>query len=52
METITKKQDMPPPGGYQKIPFARVPAKSYFSGMYFDIVWWFSLALIISICFI
>jgi len=32
METITKKQDMPPPGGYQKIPFARVPAKSYFSG--------------------
>lgn len=28
-----KKQDMPPPGGYKKIPFARVPAKVYFTGM-------------------
>ncbi|XP_061402979.1 NADH dehydrogenase [ubiquinone] 1 alpha subcomplex subunit 13 isoform X1 [Musca vetustissima] len=27
-----KKQDMPPPGGYKKIPFARVPAKVYFTG--------------------
>ncbi|XP_067634626.1 NADH dehydrogenase [ubiquinone] 1 alpha subcomplex subunit 13 [Eurosta solidaginis] len=27
----TKKQDMPPPGGYKKIPYLRVPAKSYFS---------------------
>ena len=26
------KQDMPPPGGYRKIPYLRVPAKSYFSG--------------------
>lgn len=28
----TKVQDMPPAGGYQKIPFARIPAKTYFSG--------------------
>ncbi|XP_055903209.1 NADH dehydrogenase [ubiquinone] 1 alpha subcomplex subunit 13 [Eupeodes corollae] len=27
-----KKQDMPPPGGYKEIPFARVPARSYFTG--------------------
>ncbi|KAM7347182.1 NADH dehydrogenase (ubiquinone) B16.6 subunit [Cochliomyia hominivorax] len=27
-----KKQDMPPPGGYKKIPFARVPAKTYLTG--------------------
>lgn len=27
-----KTQDLPPPGGYQKIRFTRVPAKSYFSG--------------------
>lgn len=26
------KQDLPPPGGYKKIPFARVPPKSYFTG--------------------
>ncbi|XP_055637908.1 NADH dehydrogenase [ubiquinone] 1 alpha subcomplex subunit 13 [Toxorhynchites rutilus septentrionalis] len=25
-------QDMPPRGGYQKIPFSRVPAKQYFTG--------------------
>ncbi|XP_053952248.1 NADH dehydrogenase [ubiquinone] 1 alpha subcomplex subunit 13 [Anastrepha obliqua] len=28
----TRKQDMPPPGGYKKIPYLRVPAKSYFTG--------------------
>ncbi|KXJ71416.1 NADH dehydrogenase [ubiquinone] 1 alpha subcomplex subunit 13 [Aedes albopictus] len=27
-----KLQDMPPKGGYQNIPFARVPAKKYFKG--------------------
>ncbi|KAH8237484.1 NADH dehydrogenase [ubiquinone] 1 alpha subcomplex subunit 13 [Drosophila kikkawai] len=29
---IPPKQDLPPPGGYKKIPFARVPPKSYFTG--------------------
>uniref|UniRef100_T1GVR9 NADH dehydrogenase [ubiquinone] 1 alpha subcomplex subunit 13 n=1 Tax=Megaselia scalaris TaxID=36166 RepID=T1GVR9_MEGSC len=29
---LAKKQDLPPPGGYKKIPFARVPQKSYLSG--------------------
>lgn len=27
-----KTQDLPPNGGYQKIKFARVPAKNLFSG--------------------
>uniref|UniRef100_A0A1A9W301 NADH dehydrogenase [ubiquinone] 1 alpha subcomplex subunit 13 n=1 Tax=Glossina brevipalpis TaxID=37001 RepID=A0A1A9W301_9MUSC len=27
-----RKQDMPPPGGYKKIPFARVPPKTYMTG--------------------
>lgn len=27
-----KTQDMPPPGGYQKIEFKRIPARVYFSG--------------------
>lgn len=27
-----KVQDLPPPGGYSKIPFVRVPAKTLFSG--------------------
>uniref|UniRef100_A0A2M4C2Q1 NADH dehydrogenase [ubiquinone] 1 alpha subcomplex subunit 13 n=1 Tax=Anopheles marajoara TaxID=58244 RepID=A0A2M4C2Q1_9DIPT len=27
-----KLQDLPPKGGYQNIPFARVPAKTYFRG--------------------
>lgn len=27
-----RKQDLPPPGGYQKIHYARVPAKTFFSG--------------------
>ncbi|KAG5674926.1 hypothetical protein PVAND_004871 [Polypedilum vanderplanki] len=27
-----KTQDLPPPGGYQKIPFMRVPAKTLFNG--------------------
>lgn len=27
-----KTQDMPPPGGYQKIDFKRIPARKYFSG--------------------
>lgn len=29
---VPKTQDLPPKGGYGKIPFMRVPAKSYFSG--------------------
>ncbi|KAH8386523.1 hypothetical protein KR093_001039 [Drosophila rubida] len=29
---VPPKQDLPPPGGYKKIPFAYVPAKSYFTG--------------------
>ncbi|KAL5292420.1 Ndufa13 family protein [Megaselia abdita] len=29
---LAKKQDLPPPGGYKKIPFARIPQKSYMSG--------------------
>lgn len=29
-----KLQDLPPEGGYKKIPFARIPAKTYFGGMY------------------
>lgn len=32
MDAAAKLQDMPPPGGYKKIPFARVPPKSYFTG--------------------
>ncbi|XP_044739228.1 NADH dehydrogenase [ubiquinone] 1 alpha subcomplex subunit 13 [Chrysoperla carnea] len=32
MATVARKQDLPPPGGYQKIPYARVPAKTFFSG--------------------
>lgn len=27
-----KTQDLPPPGGYQKIPFVRVPARTLFNG--------------------
>ncbi|CAD7086973.1 unnamed protein product [Hermetia illucens] len=30
--TSTFRQDMPPEGGYKKIPYARVPARQYFSG--------------------
>lgn len=26
------KQDMPPPGGYEKINYKRIPAKTYFRG--------------------
>lgn len=29
-----KKQDMPPPGGYKKIQYARVPAKTYMTGKF------------------
>ncbi|XP_046400214.1 NADH dehydrogenase [ubiquinone] 1 alpha subcomplex subunit 13 [Ischnura elegans] len=32
MATTSKKQDMPPPGGYAAINFVRSPAKQYFSG--------------------
>lgn len=32
MSAPAKLQDMPPKGGYQSIPFARVPAKKYFKG--------------------
>lgn len=28
----SKTQDMPPPGGYTKIDFKRIPARKYFSG--------------------
>lgn len=27
-----KVQDLPPEGGYKKIPFARIPARTYFTG--------------------
>lgn len=27
-----KAQDLPPPGGYAKIPFTRIPAKTLFNG--------------------
>lgn len=30
--SATFKQDMPPEGGYKRIPFARNPAKTYFNG--------------------
>jgi GRIM-19 protein len=29
---VPKSQDLPPPGGYSKIPFARVPARTLFNG--------------------
>jgi hypothetical protein len=29
----TRTQDMPPPGGYSKIPFKRMPARVLFSGI-------------------
>lgn len=29
----TRTQDMPPPGGYAKIPFKRMPARVLFSGI-------------------
>ncbi len=29
----TIKQDLPPPGGYEKIQYARNPAKTYFRGI-------------------
>lgn len=32
-----KTQDLPPPGGYQKIPYVRVPPKTYFSGTYLKV---------------
>ncbi|XP_066993771.1 NADH dehydrogenase [ubiquinone] 1 alpha subcomplex subunit 13 [Anabrus simplex] len=32
MASGEKLQDMPPPGGYRPINYARVPAKTYFSG--------------------
>lgn len=32
MATAAKPQDLPPPGGYKKIHYARVPPKTYFSG--------------------
>jgi len=31
--SAAKKQDMPPSGGYKKIPFSRIPAKTYLSGV-------------------
>lgn len=35
MDAVARPQDLPPSGGYKKIPFARIPAKTYFSGKYF-----------------
>uniref|UniRef100_U5EGY7 NADH dehydrogenase [ubiquinone] 1 alpha subcomplex subunit 13 n=1 Tax=Corethrella appendiculata TaxID=1370023 RepID=U5EGY7_9DIPT len=32
MSEVARLQDLPPKGGYEKIPFKRVPAKSYFHG--------------------
>ena len=29
----TKTQDLPPKGGYEKIPFERIAARKYFSGV-------------------
>lgn len=29
---VPKTQDLPPPGGYQKINFVKVPAKTLFNG--------------------
>ncbi|XP_049871553.1 NADH dehydrogenase [ubiquinone] 1 alpha subcomplex subunit 13 [Pectinophora gossypiella] len=29
---LARKQDLPPQGGYQPIPYKRVPAKTFFSG--------------------
>ncbi|CAH0757976.1 unnamed protein product [Diatraea saccharalis] len=31
---VVRKQDLPPPGGYKPIPYKRLPAKQYFSGLY------------------
>jgi hypothetical protein len=36
MSATAKLQDMPPRGGYPKIPFARIPAKTYFKGDFFN----------------
>ncbi|XP_037934861.1 NADH dehydrogenase [ubiquinone] 1 alpha subcomplex subunit 13-like [Teleopsis dalmanni] len=33
--TASRAQDLPPPGGYKRINFARVPAKTYFTGYQF-----------------
>ncbi|XP_071449667.1 NADH dehydrogenase [ubiquinone] 1 alpha subcomplex subunit 13 [Hetaerina americana] len=32
MDAAAKKQEMPPPGGYASIKYARSPARQYFSG--------------------
>ncbi|KAK9880231.1 hypothetical protein WA026_010105 [Henosepilachna vigintioctopunctata] len=32
MDSVTKRQEMPPDGGYKTIPFKRVPARQFFSG--------------------
>ncbi|XP_014281791.1 NADH dehydrogenase [ubiquinone] 1 alpha subcomplex subunit 13 [Halyomorpha halys] len=31
MATAARKQDMPPPGGFKPLKYARIPAKTYFS---------------------
>lgn len=34
MASAAKRQDLPPPGGYNPISYKRVPAKTFFNGMY------------------
>ena len=36
MATTTIRQDMPPPGGYNKIQYERIPAKTYFKGKSYE----------------
>ncbi|KAF4519448.1 hypothetical protein B566_EDAN008675 [Ephemera danica] len=49
MASAAKKQDMPPPGGYRTINFARIPAKQYFSGSRYRIV---SIQIVNTLSFI
>lgn len=46
----TRTQDLPPPGGYDKIPFKRIAARKYFSGyqMFLGYIGKFSFSTIIE----
>ena len=46
----TIKQELPPPGGYEKIKYARNPAKSYFKGMFPSKGWTNFLPYLLLVC--
>ncbi|KOB74126.1 Cell death-regulatory protein GRIM19 [Operophtera brumata] len=40
---VARKQDLPPQGGYKPIPFKRIPAKTFFSGMTVGAIYLYNL---------